>query len=198
MSPLMQQIAEELVQPTDQLNRPALLLHGQSVKLIGMCAPDEELVEAWLRAYEPFFLTHYIRLSVMLARKLHALATPDQRAKIGSVILQEISKDTSCDGCFELAWLCGLLSPSYPKAQACCRKNNVNLFPALTFAMIVAMCDGYLELARPRITLPQTRFFDFVARLPMDLQALIALRLWEQTSTVIPRDKFDRVFLAVI
>jgi hypothetical protein len=198
MSPLVQKLAEELVQPTDWFDRPGLLLHGQSVKLIGMCVSDEGLIKAWLHIHEPFFTTYYISLSVMLARKLHALATPDQRAEIRTKSMRVLAHDRANDGCFELAWLFGLLGPSYPRIQACFRKNNVRLFPAMTFAMIVAMCDGYLKAKRQEITVSQRRFFNVVMRLPMDLQALVTLRLYGETSTVISSDTFDRAFLAII
>jgi hypothetical protein len=197
MSPLMRQLVEELVQPTDQFNRWLLLRYGQSVKLIGMCVKDEELVEAWLNAHGVSVTGHRITLSVMLARKLHALATSEQRTKLEIEVLSEIMISESSDGVFELVWLFGLLGPSHPLIQECFLKNQVSAFPALTFAMIVAMCDGYLETAR-EITESQRRFFTFVARLPMDLQALVSLRLWKHTSTVIQGEKFDRAFLTII
>ena len=196
MSPLTQQIAEEFVQPTDRLNRESLLSYGQSVKLIGLCVPDEELVEAWLDAYQ-YDDGDRIILSVPLARKLHMLATPEQSQEIKTNMLREIEQKGTYDGCFELVWLFGLLGPFDPAVQACFLKHNVTLFPAFTFAMIVAMCDGYLELARG-ITESQKRFFDCAMRLPMDLQALVALRLWGDASAVIRGEKFDRALLAVI
>jgi hypothetical protein len=145
----------------------------------------------------------------MFARKLYNLARPDQIAKVKSEVVATISAGESSDGCFELARLFGLLGPSYPKIRQCFRRNNVSLFPALTYAMIVAMCDGYLELPRaPKrffifvtrsgISESQRRFFTFIARLPMDLQALVSLRLWNHTTTVISSEKFNRALLAVM
>jgi hypothetical protein len=198
LTPLVQRLVEELVQPTDQLGREWLLKHGQSVKLIGMCVPDEELVAAWLKTIRTY--SHrYVSVSVMFARKLHALATPDQRVLIKCDVVAAIFGGPTDEGYFELAWLFGLLGPHDPTVQEWFLKHNINLFPALTFAMIVAMCDGYLKLiSTPWLTAPQSRFLDVMMRLPMDLQALISLRLWEQTSTVIHREKFDRAFLAII
>jgi hypothetical protein len=197
MSPVGQRIVEELVQPADQLDRNALLVNGQSVKLIGMCVKDEELVESWLDSLGGYPRISLGHISVMFARKLHALATPEQGAIIASDIRRYISVGGSNDGCFELAWLFGLLGPFDSTVQQHFRKSNVSLFPALTFAMIVAMCDGYLEMTSAEIT-PQKRFFDFAARLPMDLQALVSLRLWDRASTVIQGDKFNRALLAIL
>jgi hypothetical protein len=198
MSPLTQQLAEELVQPTDQLDRVSLLVQGQSVKLIGMCVPDEELVHAWLVDLGGPRLVYCDYSSVPFLRKLHALATLDQRAEIKTKALWTISDGGSSYGCFELAWLCGLLGPAYPKVQECFLENNVPLFPAFTFAIIVAMCDGYLESKQQEITESQRRFFDVVMQLPMDLQALVSLRLWGRTSAVIRSETFDRAFLTII
>jgi len=200
MSPLALRIAEELVEPTDRLDSWWLLVHGQSVKLIGMCVKDEELVIEWLGVLASFPLISSGGISVMFARKVHVLATPEQRATNTTDVCDRVCGGESSDGCFELAWLCGLLGPSYPKVQERFRKNNVSLFPALIFAMIVAMCDGYLTEARMpwAMTPSQKRFFDCVARLPMDLQALVSLRLWGHASTVIPGERFNRAFLAVI
>jgi len=196
MSPLAQRLVEEFVQSTDRLSRALLLMHGQSVKLIGMCVKDEALVEAWLKlgtVRTSWGLVCRRCVSVSFARKVHALATPDQRETIKAKVLGAIDKDTASDGCFELAWLLGL----YPKGRECFLRNNVTSFPAFTFAMIVAMCDGYLALAEG-LTETERRFFDFAARLPMDLQALVSLRLWGRASTVIQSDQFDRAFLTVI
>jgi hypothetical protein len=197
MPPLVQQLAEELVQPMDWLDRRSLLLHGQSVKLIGLCVPDDELVWLWLNLLESYPLKYHKDMSVPFVRKLHALATPYQRAAIKTKVLQAIPCTGADESCFELAWLFGLLGPFDPTVQACFLQRNVSLFPAFTFAMIVAMCDGYLDFRRG-IMEPQKRFFDFAMRLPMDLQALISLRLDGQASTVISSDKFHRAFLAII
>jgi hypothetical protein len=196
MSPPVQQLAEELVQPTDHLHSESLLLYGQSVKLIGMCVSDEELVAAWLKLRERYPLKYRGNISVSFARKLHALATPDQCAQIKTGVLLAISSDGTEDSRFELAWLFGLLGPSFPAVQASFLRHNMSLFPAFTFAMIVALCDGYLELARG-ITTPQRRFFTVLERLPMDLQALVSLRLWGRTSTVTQSDQFNRALLAI-
>jgi hypothetical protein len=198
MSPLAQRLTEELVQPSDHLCQWALVLFGQSVKLVGMCTKDEELVALWLK---PFPIYPYIWcqwITVMFARKLHALATPEQSAKIKTKVLRTIIEEETNDGYFELAWLFGLLGPRYPKIQRRFRWYNVSLFPALIFAMIVALCDGYLEVTSPEITATQKRFFALVKRLPMDLQALISLRLYGQAVTVIRSDKFNRALLAII
>jgi hypothetical protein len=196
LSPLVLQLVEELVQPTDHLCREWLLKYGQSVKLIGMCVPDEELVDKWLTTFVkyPHSRGH---MSVLLARKLHALATPEQSAVIESKLLRAISHPDADDGCFELAWLFGRPGPFDPEVQEYFLKRNVTLFPAFTFAMIVAMCDGYLKVARGR-TATQKRFFALTARLPMDLQALVSLQLWGQTATVIRSEKFNRAFLLII
>jgi hypothetical protein len=191
LTPLGQQLLEELVQPTDRFDRETLLRHGQSVKLIGMCVPDEELVKAWLPRFA-------MVPSVPFARKLHAMATPKQRTAIRLSLLYLIRDIEANANLVEMVCLFGLLGPSHPTVQAWFLKNNVDLFPAFTFAMIVAMCDGYLEVTRSRISASQSRFFDFVMRLPMDLQALVSLRLWGHTATVIRREKFDRAFLAII
>jgi hypothetical protein len=201
MSPLAQRLAEEFVQPTDNFDSWLLIMYGQSVKLIGMCVKDEELVAAWLP--KTFTFTGCPPsdrgfMSVMLARKLHALATPDQRKEIRTKVMHTILDTAADDGYFELAWLLGLWKPSYRVIHERCRKNNVSLFPELTFAMIVAMCDGYLEVKQKVIMATQARFFMLLVRLPMDLQALVSLRLWGHVSTVIQRDKFDRALLAVI
>jgi hypothetical protein len=207
LSPFAQNLAEEFVQPTDQLIRHTLLEYGQSVKIIGMCVEDDELVAAWLAIFMINEPMDRRCPSVMFARKLYALATPDQTATIKTEIQRTIVEGRSSDGAFELAWLCGLLGPSYPQIQECFRRDNMSLFPALIFAMIVAMCDGYLELPRaPKrffmtySGMPESerRFFTLVARLPMDLQALVALRLYDHTSIVIQSETFDRAFLAII
>jgi hypothetical protein len=197
MSPLAQRLAEELVQPTDQLDSYQLLKYGQSVKLIEMCVQDEELVATWLQAVRNYTLEYPGCMLVPFARKLHALITPEQRGDVKTKVLWSIAHGVSNDGGFELAWLLGLLGPFNPTVQGHFRRGNVNLFPALTFAMIVAMCDGYLEMARG-VTKSQKRFFALVTRLPMDLQALVSLRLYGQAATVIQGDKFNRAFLAII
>jgi hypothetical protein len=198
LPPLMQRLLEELVQPTDWLDKACLLYYGQSVKLMGMCVKDEELVEAWLSMFMTDPPSKRICPSVIVARKLHALATPEQSGTIRIAVLLTIyDEGGSSDGCFELASLFGLLGPCYPKVQECFLKNNVNWFPAFSFAMIVAMCDGYLGF-KHEITTSQRRFFTLVARLPMDLQALVSLRLWGRAATVIQAEKFDRAFLAII
>jgi hypothetical protein len=208
MTPLVQRLVEELVQPTDWLNKDMLLLHGRSMKLIGMCVKDEELVADWLYTRQAYaYVCPVTSMSVLFGRKLYDLAKPDQIAKIKREVVATIFAGESSDGCFELAWLFGLLGSFDPKIQECFRQNNVSWFPAFTFAMIVAMCDGYLKLPRtPKrffmrrsvISEPQRRFFALVARLPMDLQALISLRLWGHTSTVISSEKFNRALLAII
>jgi hypothetical protein len=198
MSPLVQRLAEELVQPTDQVDKWQLLIHSQSVKLIGMCVKDEELVAEWLPRFRIYAAGCHVWPSVMLARKLHALATPAQRVGIATELFRRIPFTDSDEGCFEMTWLFGLVNPFIPPVQNHFLKHNVSLFPAFTFAMIVAKCDGYLEFARSGITWSQRRFFTLVGRLPRDLQALVALQLWERTSTVIRSDEFDRAFLAVI
>jgi hypothetical protein len=197
MTPLMQQLAEELVQPTDWLDSKWLLFHGQSVKLIGMCVPDEKLVADWFRLIESHLLKERGDVSVPFARKLRALATLDQSEDIKAEVLWAISRGGSNDTCFELAWLFGLVQPFYPRVQQHFRNKNVRFFPALTFAMIVAMCDGYLTMTSG-ISEPQRRFFTVMERLPMDLQALVSLRLWGRTSTVISSEQFNRAFLAVV
>ena len=197
LSPLVQRLVEELVQPGDRLSREHLLVYGQSVKLIGMCVNDEELVAAWLMSAQTHHYASRRYMSIMFARKLYALATPDQRAMIADEVWHEIAEGGSNEGCFELAWLLGLVGPFDPIVQAWFLKNNAGLFPALTFAMIVALCDGYLETMH-EITVSQKRFFKFVVRLPMDLQALVSLRLWGHTPTVIRGENFDRAFLVVI
>jgi hypothetical protein len=197
LSPLEQRLVEELVQPTDRLNRRWLLVSSQSVKLIGMCVKDEELVEEWLKRFWSYAILSSRYMSVMFAHKLHALATPDQSVAIKNQILGRIHADTFTEGFFELAWLCGLLSPSYPTVQALFLKCTVCLFPAFTFAMIVALCDGYLEVAR-EITVSQRRFFTLMLRLPMDLQSLVSLRLWGHASTVIQSNKFTKALLTII
>jgi hypothetical protein len=197
MTPLTQRLVEELVQPTDQLNRWSLLSYGQSVKLIGMCVKDEDLVEAWLQVLRAYTIPSRACVSVEFARKVYALATPDQSTAIKIEVSRSILYDEQDEDCFELAWLFGLVGPFEPKIQGRFLKKHVNAFPAFTFAMIVAMCDGYLKRTR-KITAPQKRFFAFVTRLPMDLQALISLRLWGHTATVISTEKFDRAFLVVI
>jgi hypothetical protein len=198
MSPLAQQLVEEFAQPTDQFDIDLLFVHGQSLKLIGMCVPDEELVAEWLPSVKILNLIRRGDPSVILARKLHALATPDQIAEMTPPILHEIHSAMASDGCFELAWLLGLMVPFDSAVRACFLQNSVSTFPAFTFAMIVAMCDGYLEVMSSGITAPQKRFFDLVMWLPMDLQALVSLRLYGHTSTVIHREKFDRALLAII
>jgi hypothetical protein len=198
MSPLVQQLAEELVQPTDQLCKEWLLIYGQSVKLIGMCVKDEELVVAWFSMFTKSLRIARSFPSVMLARKLHALATPDQREAIRIEVSHTIPCTELDEGCFEMAWLFGLLGPFNPPLQNHFLKYHVSLFPAFTFAMIVALCDEYLELLQPKITAPQRRFFALVMRLPMDLQALVALRMWGSASTVIQIEKFDKAFLTII
>jgi hypothetical protein len=200
MSPLALRLAEELVQPTDQLYKEALLISGQSVKLIGMCVKDEELVAAWYNMLRTSAFPSRGCTSVIFARKLYELATPEQKAKIKTEVLRVITYHKAGDGWFELAWLFGLLGPFAPTIQKHFLRNNVGLFPALTFAMIVAMCDGYLELAHPRTSAlaPQRRFFALVTRLPMDVQALVSLRLWNRASTVIQSDMFNRAFLTII
>jgi hypothetical protein len=197
MTPLMQRLAEELVQPTDLIDREGLLEYGQSVKLIGMCVPDEELVAAWLKRLQTSTWPHRGCTSVIFARKLHTLATPEQSAIIKSEVLHMISYAKAGEGFFELAWLFGLLGSFDPTVQQCFLRGNVSLFPALIFAMIVALCDGYLEVMRG-ISRSRRHFFTLVARLPMDLQALVSLRLYGRTSTVIQSDLFNRAFLAVI
>jgi hypothetical protein len=197
LSPLTQRLAEELVQPTDCLLRDPLLAYGQSVKLIGMCVEDKEMVAEWLRILTGFTPIDREWVSIPFARKLYALTTPEQSTTIKTDVLHAINQGALCDGYFELAWLLGLLGSFDPTVQACFLRNNISAFPAFIFAMIVAMCDGYLKVARG-ITESQKRFFDCMARLPMDLQALVALRLWEYPSIVIPREKFDRAFLAII
>jgi hypothetical protein len=197
MTPLVLRLVEELVQPTDQLNRESLLTYGQSVKLIGMRVQDEELVAAWLFKLQRFPLLSNRYMSVMFARKLHALATPDQRVTLKGNVMWEIYDGRPNEACLELAWLFDQLGPFNPTVQKCFLKHNKSVFPAFTFAMIVALCDGYLALAR-KITTPQRRFFTLVARLPMDVQTLVSLRLWEHASIVIQREKFDRALLAVL
>jgi hypothetical protein len=197
MSPLVQRIAEELVQPTDCIDKDSLLEYGQSVKLIGMFVRDEELVATWLTRLTKYQLLARSGVSLMLVRKLYVLATPEQRARLEYETVQAISAGVSNDSCFEFAWLFGLLGPWQPKIQEKFRKGNVGLFPAFTFAMIVAMCDGYLKLERG-IPKPQARFFNLVVRLPMDLQALVSLRLWGHATTVIQGEKFDRAFLTIL
>jgi hypothetical protein len=197
MPPLVQQLVEELVQPTDRLDRWSLFMYGQSAKLIGMCAKDEELVAVWLKQIQayPILINRY--LSIMLARKLHALATPEQKVTIANKIMERIHADELTEGYFELVWLCGLLGSHNQMVRARFLKRNVRLFPAFTFAMIVAMCDGYLEAAHG-ITGSQKRFFTLAMRLPMDLQSLLSLRLWGCTSSVIQGDMFNRALFAVI
>ena len=200
MSPLAQRIAEELVQSTDRLDSDKLIYYGQSVKLVGMCVKDEELVAAWIELLHPYPLKYRGEMSVPFVRKLHALATPEQHETIKSKLKssgQYLGGDSK-DHCFELAWLFGLVGPVYPVVQEHFRRNNVSLFPALTFAIIVAMCDGYLEVSQTLgITASQKRFFTLVTRLPMDLQALVSLRLWGRTAIVIQGEQFDRAFLAI-
>jgi hypothetical protein len=199
LSPLAQRLLEELALPTDRLNRKRLLLYGHSVKLIGMCVKDDELVAAWLAVRYPDIPPFSRRtLSATLARKLYALATPDQKETLKGNVSWELYYSRPSEGCFELAWLFGLLGPDDPKVQECFREYNVSLFPALTFAMIVAMCDGYLEAMRSRMSEAQRRFFTLAARLPMDLQAVVALRLYGRAATVIQGETFDRAFLAVV
>jgi hypothetical protein len=60
MTPLVQRLVEELVQSTDQLHEDALLLHGQSVKLIGMCVNDEELVVEWLNVMQTYAYVDHV------------------------------------------------------------------------------------------------------------------------------------------
>jgi hypothetical protein len=196
-SPLVQRLVEELVQPTDRLDKWLLLAHGQSVKLIGMCVPDEELGAEWLKMLKRYPQILEGRMSAMFARKLHASATPEQNAEIKTEVLRALSNGWSNEGYFELAWLFGLLGPSYRKIQRRFLRYNVDLFPAFTFAMIVGVCDGYLKVTLPGIRAPRRRFFMIAMQLPMDLQALVSLRLWGRASTIIPREKFDRAFLAV-
>ena len=198
MSPLVQRFIEELVQPTDNLYQWPIVSYGQSVKLVGMFVKDEELVAGWLKRIPIYQHRWCAWMSVMFARKLHALATPEQRSEIKTEVLQTTPETKTGDGYFEMAWLCGLLGPRYPKIQTFFREDNVSLFPALTFAMIVAKCDGYLVFARSRITGVQRRFVALMTRLPMDLQALVSLQLWDRTSAVIRSDEFDRALLAVI
>jgi hypothetical protein len=195
MSPLVQRLVEELVQPTDYLDRGMLLWYGQSVKLIGMCVKDEELVAAWCRMFTSGTPVSCGFMSVPFARKLHALATPNQRALIKTYLLGMLRDTTADDGHFELAWLLGLFDLLLQNRFL---KNDVSSFPAFTFAMIVAMCDGYLKISQPGTMPPQSRFFNLVMRLPMDLQALISLRLWGHTSTVIRTTSFDRALLVII
>jgi hypothetical protein len=195
MSPLVLQLAEELVQPTDRLDSRPLVVFGQSVKLIGMCVPDEELVAVWLKGLRIDSFPSRKYMSVALARKLHALATPEQNRVIEDVTLHAIYAGISNDVCFELVHLFGLL---YPSVQTCFRKNKASWFPMFTFAMIVAVCDGYLKATHSGISEQQRRFFALVTRLPMDLQALISLRLWGRTSTVIRGDTFNRAFVTII
>jgi hypothetical protein len=197
MTPLAQRFVEELVQPTDHLDSWLLLLNSQSVKLVGMCLEDEEMVEAWLNVRDTDEEIGHGHMSVPFARKLHALATPDQSLPIKFEVWSAISEGFVNEGYFELAWLFGLL-PFDPIIRACFLRNNVRLFPAFTFAMIVALCDRYLEVTHTGISESQKRFFSLVTRLPMDLQALISLRLQQQASTVISSDQFNRAFLAVV
>jgi hypothetical protein len=198
MTPLVQRLAEELVQPMDQLGREWLLFQGQSVKLIGMCVKDKELVATWLQVSKKYIPICWGRMSISLARKLHTLATPDQCEAIKTTVLDAIDNAQSGDGLFELAWLFGLMKTWLsPVVRMRLLRSNVSSFPAFTFAMIVAMCDGYLKVTR-EITPTQKRFFDLVIRLPMDLQALVSLRLWGHTSAVIPSEKFDRAFLSIV
>jgi len=203
MPSLVQRLAEELVQPTDRLDRVSLIAHGQSVKLISMCVPDEELVALWLHYLKTYNLIRRGCPSVPLARKLHALATPDQSAQIKTKVLGMIRYSGPYDlghddDGFELVWLLGLVGPFDPAVQKWILKNDTDLFPAFTFAMIVAICDGYLRVLQHWISRRQRRFFAVVTRLPMDLQTLVALRLWGRTSTVIRSDEFDRALLAII
>jgi hypothetical protein len=195
MSPLVQRVAEEFVQPTDFLESWLLLWHGQSVKLIGMCVKDEELVATWLPIGGTISRG---ATSVPFARKLYALATPVQSAQIKLKVMRVLLDTVADEGHFELAWLLGLLGPFDLLIQKRFLTNDLSSFPAFTFAMIVAMCDGYLEISRSGISEAQRRFFNCVIRLPMDLQALMSLRLWGKTSTVIHREQFDRALLAVI
>jgi hypothetical protein len=197
MTPLVQRLVEELVQPTDHLQKWPLLSHGQSVKLIRMCVPDEELVAEWLPRFRKYPVMGSVSISVTFARKLHALATPNQHAAIKTEILRLLITTDLNKGCCELGWLFGLLGPFDPTVQVYFLKHHVRAFPAYTFAMIVAMCDGYLTMKRG-IKAPTRRFFALVMGLPMDLQALVALRLWGRTSTVIRREAFDRALLAIV
>jgi hypothetical protein len=201
LSPRAQRFIEELVQPTDDLCRKTLVWFGQSVKLVGMCVKDGELVAMWLKTFPTPPRVWSVTITVMFARKLHALATPEQRAPIKTRVLDAITAKEPSDGYFELAWLCGLLCPSepiYPRIRKRFLKSNVDLFPAFTFATVVAMCDGYLEVRSPGRTPSQERFFDLVVRLPMELQELVALKLWGQTATIIPSEKCNRAFLVII
>jgi len=140
MTPLTQRLVEELVQPTDCLDKQSLFLRGQSVKLIGMCAKDEELVAAWLTVFTRHNRTGLCGMSTPFAHKLRALATLDQSTTIKTEIVHLIRHGDE-DGCFELAWLFGAFDLTVQKYFL---RGNVGLFPAFTFAMVVAICDDYL------------------------------------------------------
>jgi hypothetical protein len=198
MTPLTQRLVEELIQPTDHLEKRSLLWCGQSMKLIGMCVSDDELVAEWLPLFTKADFENRGRLSVPFARKLYALATPEQRVVIRDEVAAMMTFSKPDEGCLELAWIFWLLAPFDTLIQQRLMRYDVSLFPAFTFAMIVGMCDGYLEVTSPEISESRRRFFTLMARLPMDLQALVSLRLYERTSTVIRREAFDRAFLATV
>jgi hypothetical protein len=72
-----------------------------------------------------------------------------------------------------------------------------SLFPAMTYALIVGVCDGFFEVATAA-HVRERRFFDLVTKLPMDLQALVSLRMWAKTATVIGAMDFGVAFSIVI
>jgi len=62
---------------------------------------------------------------------------------------------------------------------------------AYLYTFIVLLSDNYFKVRREAASRPAGRFLTIATRLPMELQAVLALRTYGSTRGVIPGQRFE-------
>jgi hypothetical protein len=181
---LQRQLLEANIDQTDRSNQMNYLVRGDSIKIAELFYGDK-LVTSWLNTYRVKLIHHETR--EVFAQSIVERALPEQRLVLGSVLSNHtIVQD------YEFAMARELGICYRPQIAIPMMRFYKTLFPALLFALMVGLCDGFF------VTHEVSRFFAIGRRLPMELQMLLCLRVYGRLGDNISVKDFNDAWTAVM
>jgi hypothetical protein len=175
------------------VNINVVLPRSRSPKLARMIVDCDELfVFEWCMRVRAVGCGRFTTMTREFAAALVSLAGPHDRLNINQLL--DDKEQIECGEWYLVHAMGRLRDVRWRGAVMCGYKD---LFAALLYAMIVALCDGYLVLGC-RVTPKMCRFAMIVRRLPMDLQQVVAWRVYGKSSMFVRASDFDDAWAIIV